>query len=62
MAKTYRVGARTRLMNLPFKLMARLGVGARFRCILTVRGRSTGCAPGGARVPPPVLATTSSAP
>jgi hypothetical protein len=42
MAKTYRVGPRARMTNLPFKVMTRLGLGARYRHLLTVRGRRTG--------------------
>ena len=42
MAKTYRVNALTRLINLPFSLLGRLGLGANFRHVLTVRGRRSG--------------------
>lgn len=42
MAKTYKVGSGTRVANVPFKLMARLGLGADYRHILSVRGRKTG--------------------
>ncbi|GAA4630816.1 nitroreductase family deazaflavin-dependent oxidoreductase [Actinoallomurus vinaceus] len=42
MAKTYRVGAGTRLINLVFAVMTRLGRGKDYRHILTVRGRKTG--------------------
>ena len=41
MAKTYKVGSGTRVANVPFKLMARLGLGADYRHILSVRGRRT---------------------
>ncbi|MCO5999544.1 nitroreductase family deazaflavin-dependent oxidoreductase [Actinoallomurus rhizosphaericola] len=42
MAKTYRVGAGARLVNLVFRVMTRLGLGKDYRHILTVRGRKTG--------------------
>ena len=42
MGRTYRVNAFTRLVNLPFGLLGRLGLGADFRYLLTVRGRRTG--------------------
>ncbi len=42
MAKTYKVGSGTRVANVPFKLMTRLGLGAGYRRILSVRGRRTG--------------------
>jgi deazaflavin-dependent oxidoreductase (nitroreductase family) len=42
MAKEYRLSLRTRLVNVAFRLMTRLGLGASYRHILTVRGRKTG--------------------
>jgi deazaflavin-dependent oxidoreductase (nitroreductase family) len=42
MAKTYRFGSGTRLVNWLFRLMTRVGLGASYRHILTVRGRKTG--------------------
>ncbi|GAA4600740.1 hypothetical protein GCM10023195_00920 [Actinoallomurus liliacearum] len=42
MAKTYRVGTGTRLVNLVFRVMTRLGLGKGYRHVLTVRGRKTG--------------------
>jgi deazaflavin-dependent oxidoreductase (nitroreductase family) len=42
MAKTYRVSGGTRLINGIFRVMTRLGLGASYRHILTVRGRKTG--------------------
>jgi len=42
MAKTYKVSFGTRLINWMFRLMTRLGMGASYRYILTVRGRRTG--------------------
>lgn len=42
MAKQYRLGAGTRLVNAVFRVMTRLGVGRSDRHILTVRGRKTG--------------------
>lgn len=42
MAKIYRVGAGTRLVNLVFGAMTRRGLGKDYRYILTVRGRKTG--------------------
>jgi len=42
MAKTYRMGAGTRLINWMFQAMTKLGVGASYRHILTVPGRKTG--------------------
>ena len=41
-AKTYRLGRGTRLVNALFQTMARLGLGASYRHILTVPGRKTG--------------------
>jgi deazaflavin-dependent oxidoreductase (nitroreductase family) len=42
MAKTYRLNVGARLINFVFRLMTRLGLGASYRYILTVRGRKTG--------------------
>ena len=42
MARTYRLGPGTRLVNRIFAGMTRAGVGAPYRHILTVRGRRTG--------------------
>jgi len=42
MAKTYRVNGSTRVINWVFRTMTKLGVGASYRYILTVRGRKTG--------------------
>jgi len=42
MAKTYRLGRGTRLVNTLFQTMTRLGLGASYRHILTVPGRKTG--------------------
>jgi deazaflavin-dependent oxidoreductase (nitroreductase family) len=42
MAKTYRVGTVTRAINAVFRTLTRLGLGARYRYILGVRGRKTG--------------------
>ncbi|GAB3989142.1 nitroreductase family deazaflavin-dependent oxidoreductase [Actinoallomurus acanthiterrae] len=42
MAKTYRVGAGTKFINLVFGVMTRRGLGKDYRHILTVRGRKTG--------------------
>jgi len=42
MAKTYRTGVGTRLVNRVFHAMIRLGLGNEYRHILTVRGRRTG--------------------
>lgn len=41
-AKTYRLGRGTRLVNALFQTMTRLGLGASYRHILTVPGRKTG--------------------
>jgi deazaflavin-dependent oxidoreductase (nitroreductase family) len=41
-AKTYRTGAGMRLVNWAFRQITRLGLGARYRHILTVQGRRTG--------------------
>jgi deazaflavin-dependent oxidoreductase (nitroreductase family) len=41
-AKTYRLSRGTRLVNSAFRLLTRLGLGASYRHILTVRGRKTG--------------------
>ena len=42
MAKTYRLNVAARLINRVFRLMTRLGLGASYRHILTVPGRTTG--------------------
>jgi deazaflavin-dependent oxidoreductase (nitroreductase family) len=42
MAKQYRVGTGTRIINAVFRQLTRLGMGAGYRQILTVRGRRTG--------------------
>ena len=42
MAKNYRNGAGTRLVNWAFRHLTRLGLGAPYRHILTVKGRKTG--------------------
>lgn len=42
MAKTYRATRGARLINGVFRVMTRLGLGASYRHILTVRGRRTG--------------------
>jgi deazaflavin-dependent oxidoreductase (nitroreductase family) len=42
MARAYRLGPGTRLVNWVFAGMTRAGVGASYRHILTVRGRRTG--------------------
>lgn len=42
MAKTYRMSPGTRLINRIFRTLTRLGLGASYRQILTVRGRKTG--------------------
>jgi deazaflavin-dependent oxidoreductase (nitroreductase family) len=42
MAKTYRVSAGTRLVDHAFTLLTRLGLGKRYRYVLTVPGRRTG--------------------
>jgi deazaflavin-dependent oxidoreductase (nitroreductase family) len=42
MAKSYRRGTGTRLINWVFQAMTKLGVGASYRHILTVPGRKTG--------------------
>jgi deazaflavin-dependent oxidoreductase (nitroreductase family) len=42
LAKNYRVGPSTRLINLVFGMMTRRGLGKSYRHILTVRGRKTG--------------------
>ena len=42
MAKTYRLGRTNRLINLLFRALTRLGIGAPYRHILTVTGRKTG--------------------
>jgi deazaflavin-dependent oxidoreductase (nitroreductase family) len=42
MAKTYHAGPGSRLVNRIFRTMTRLGLGASYRRVLTVRGRKTG--------------------
>jgi len=42
MAKTYRLNLGTRLINSVFRLMTKLGIGASYRHILTVRGQKSG--------------------
>jgi deazaflavin-dependent oxidoreductase (nitroreductase family) len=42
MARTYRFGIGARLINSVFRGMTRLGLGASYRHILTVRGRKSG--------------------
>ncbi len=42
MAKTYQAGRGTRLINWIFSVLTRLGAGASYRRVLTVRGRKTG--------------------
>jgi deazaflavin-dependent oxidoreductase (nitroreductase family) len=42
MAKNYRLNAGTRLVNWTFRQLTRLGLGAHYRHILTVKGRRTG--------------------
>lgn len=42
MAKVYRTGLGTRLVNIPYWLMTRLGMGDESRHILSVRGRKSG--------------------
>ncbi len=42
MAKAYRLNVGARLINVVFRLMTRLGLGASYRYILTVSGRKTG--------------------
>lgn len=42
MARTYRLNAMERAINAVFRLLTRLGMGARYRHILTVRGRRSG--------------------
>lgn len=42
MAKTYRLGFGTRVINGVFRTMTRLGIGKGYRHILTVRGRKSG--------------------
>jgi deazaflavin-dependent oxidoreductase (nitroreductase family) len=42
MAKSYRLTRGTRLINLLFRALTRLGLGASYRHILTVPGRNTG--------------------
>jgi F420H(2)-dependent quinone reductase len=42
MARTYRLSPGTRAVNWVFAAMTRAGVGASYRYILTVRGRTTG--------------------
>jgi hypothetical protein len=42
MAKIYRQNAATRVINWVFTRLTRLGMGASYRYLLTVRGRKTG--------------------
>jgi deazaflavin-dependent oxidoreductase (nitroreductase family) len=42
LAKIYRVGTGTKLVNLAFRAMTRRGLGKDYRHMLTVRGRKTG--------------------
>lgn len=42
MAQRYSVGPATRVVNAVFRAMTRLGIGARYRHVLMVRGRRTG--------------------
>jgi deazaflavin-dependent oxidoreductase (nitroreductase family) len=42
MARQYRAGAGTRAINWLFRQLTRLGLGASYRQVLTVRGRKTG--------------------
>ena len=42
MAKTYRIGTGTRIINWTFRRLTELGIGASYRHILTVPGRKTG--------------------
>jgi hypothetical protein len=42
MAKSYRLSPGARLINSVFRLMTRLGLGASYRYVLTVPGRTTG--------------------
>jgi deazaflavin-dependent oxidoreductase (nitroreductase family) len=42
MARTYRVNKAERAINAMFRLFTRLGLGAKYRYLLTVRGRKTG--------------------
>ena len=42
MARTYRVNAGQRALNVVFRLLTKVGLGAKFRHILVVRGRKTG--------------------
>ena len=42
MARTYTQNAATRVINWVFTTMTRLGLGASYRHLLTVRGRKTG--------------------
>ena len=42
MAKRYRLTRGTRLVNVLFRTLTRLGLGASYRHVLTVRGRKTG--------------------
>lgn len=43
-ARVYRPGVGSRAINWVFRAMTNLGVGARYRYVLTVRGRKTGLA------------------
>ncbi len=42
MAKQYRVGPAERAVNAMFRMLTRLGMGAPYRHVLTVKGRKTG--------------------
>lgn len=42
MAKTYRIGFGTRVINGVFRTMTKFGIGKSYRYILTVRGRKSG--------------------
>jgi deazaflavin-dependent oxidoreductase (nitroreductase family) len=42
MARTYRINAVERAINALFRLLTRVGLGAKYRHILTVRGRKSG--------------------
>ena len=42
MARTYKRNAATQVINWVFTTMTRLGIGASYRHLLTVRGRKTG--------------------
>jgi hypothetical protein len=42
MARMYKVGVATRLANVPFKIMTRLGLGLDDRHLLSISGRKSG--------------------